>query len=216
MTSQEVKAASSQNPVSKGQAKDPNRTELGKEQFLGLLMAQLGSQDPLNPADSTEFVAQLSQFASLEQLTNLGQRMDDLVTISGASNAANAVSLLGKEVRVDGNKIQGPRGLVFYDLDAPAKSGKLEVLNKKGEIVRSVTDIPLAKGLNELEIKDLPEGEYTVRLKALDEKNAEMEPNLSVGEKVRAVAFNGPTPTVIFESGKTLLASNVIEIREPK
>jgi len=44
---------------------------MGKEDFLKLLVAQLEHQDPLNPADPTEFTAQLAQFGQLEQL-NLG------------------------------------------------------------------------------------------------------------------------------------------------
>ena len=44
---------------------------LGKDDFLNMLIAQLQHQDPLNPADSTEFTAQLAQFSSLEQLSNI-------------------------------------------------------------------------------------------------------------------------------------------------
>ena len=48
---------------------------LGKDAFLKMLIAQLRHQDPLNPMDGTAFVAQLAQFSSLEQLTNLNETM---------------------------------------------------------------------------------------------------------------------------------------------
>src|SRR5689334_7675188 len=119
-----------------GSAPAAPSTALGKEEFMKLLLAQLKAQDPLNPMQSTEFVSQLSQFASLEQLTNLGKRIDDLVTISGASNAANAVSLLGKDVRVASNSITGP-GSVFYKFDHEAQNAKMIVKDETGHIVKT-------------------------------------------------------------------------------
>lgn len=57
------------------------KAELGKEDFLTLLTTQLQYQDPLNPQDSSEFVAQLAQFSSLEQLININEGVEDLVTL---------------------------------------------------------------------------------------------------------------------------------------
>lgn len=63
---------------------------LGKDAFLQLLVAQMKYQDPLNPNTDTEFVAQLAQFSSLEQMQNLSQ----------TSLNSQAFSLVGKEVIV--------------------------------------------------------------------------------------------------------------------
>lgn len=48
-------------------------TAVNKNMFLQLLVAQLKNQDPLNPSDGTQFVAQLAQFQQLEQSVNSGQ-----------------------------------------------------------------------------------------------------------------------------------------------
>ena len=68
---------------------------LGKDDFLRLLVGQLQNQDPLNPTDSSEYMGQLTQFAILEQITNLNQTLS-----AAASNDydAHAVSLIGKEI----------------------------------------------------------------------------------------------------------------------
>ena len=57
---------------------DQSGGDLGKEDFLTLLVAQLQNQDPMNPEDATEFTAQLAQFSSLEQLFNINENMEDL------------------------------------------------------------------------------------------------------------------------------------------
>ena len=55
---------------------------LGKNDFLHLLVTQLQHQDPLNPAESTEFTAQLAQFSSLEQLNNINDNLISSFIIS--------------------------------------------------------------------------------------------------------------------------------------
>ncbi|MCK9362252.1 MAG: hypothetical protein M0P74_01420 [Syntrophales bacterium] len=73
-------------------------SSLGKDEFFKMLIAQLKNQDPLNPQDGAEFSAQLAQFSSLEQLTNLNKTLE----AQGASYSAlmnlQSVSLVGKEV----------------------------------------------------------------------------------------------------------------------
>lgn len=71
--------------------------ELGKDDFLKLLITQLQHQDPTAPMDDKEFIAQMAQFSSLEQMTNLSQ---EFARISGMMNRGNALDLLGKEVEV--------------------------------------------------------------------------------------------------------------------
>ena len=54
-------------------------TEVGKDTFLKLLVEQLKHQDPLNPQDGAQFVAQLAQFNSLEQLMSINERLGQLL-----------------------------------------------------------------------------------------------------------------------------------------
>lgn len=74
-----------------------NRINADKETFLKLLITQLKNQDPLDPVQDKEFIAQLAQFSSLESL----QSIDAKLSASAGSALANqAVSLVGKTARV--------------------------------------------------------------------------------------------------------------------
>ena len=72
--------------------------ELGKDDFLKILIAQLSNQDPTSPLENTEFIAQMAQFSSLEQMTNMSQNFEKL---AGMINSSEAQSLLGKTVELD-------------------------------------------------------------------------------------------------------------------
>lgn len=73
------------------------KQELGKDDFLQLLIAQLTHQDPTSPMEDTQFVAQMAQFTSLEQLTNMNKSFEMLNQITGDSSVVNVV---GKHVDI--------------------------------------------------------------------------------------------------------------------
>ncbi len=71
--------------------------ELGKDDFLKLLITQLTHQDPTEPMDDREFIAQMAQFSTLEQMTNLSSEFQRL---GGLLQSGQAVSLLDKTVDI--------------------------------------------------------------------------------------------------------------------
>ncbi len=63
-----------------------------QSQFLQLLVAQLKEQDPLNPLDGTQFVTQLAQFSSLEQLINIRTDLDGMAKTAGSATQSPAAT----------------------------------------------------------------------------------------------------------------------------
>ncbi|MAG35622.1 MAG: hypothetical protein CL878_05175 [Dehalococcoidia bacterium] len=69
--------------------------ELGQDAFLKLLIAQLRNQDPLRPMEDREFIAQLAQFNTLEQMQGMNQSLREMLTIQSLSEASG---LIGRDV----------------------------------------------------------------------------------------------------------------------
>ncbi len=84
------------------QAAVASQKSLGKDEFLKLLITQLKQQDPLSPVQNTEFIAQMAQLTSLEQLQELNKNINQLVELQeqnkGRQDLLYAASLLGREV----------------------------------------------------------------------------------------------------------------------
>ncbi|MEM6668405.1 MAG: flagellar hook capping FlgD N-terminal domain-containing protein [Pseudomonadota bacterium] len=72
------------------------------DMFLQLLTAQLENQDPLDPADPTEFVAQLATFSSVEQQISTNDKLDQLIESFTAQDLTDAASLIGLSAEVEG------------------------------------------------------------------------------------------------------------------
>lgn len=119
---------------------------LGQDAFLKILITQMKHQDPMEPLKDTEFIGQMAQFTSLEQLTNLNRTMTQFVNNSGNQTLADHANLIGTTVDwsydVDG-KTQSGQGVVKA---LSSKNGELTI-----ELLESGTKIPLT-AINRIEM----------------------------------------------------------------
>src|SRR5262245_49063993 len=77
---------------------------IGQEEFLRILLTQLRFQDPLEPVDNREFIAQLAQFSALEINRQQSEKVDTLLAME---NANQALALVGKNVEISGTENVG-------------------------------------------------------------------------------------------------------------
>ncbi len=116
-------------------------TAMGKDVFLKMLVAQLKNQDPLNPLDGTDFAAQLAQFSSLEQLTNMSSGFETLSEKIVALNSSQMAGLIGSEVTAEGNQIQadGTAKTLSYTLPENVVKGTVKIYDGTGTLVKTLT-----------------------------------------------------------------------------
>jgi flagellar basal-body rod modification protein FlgD len=96
------------------------KQELGKDDFLKLLLTQLAYQDPTAPMEDKEFIAQMAQFSSLEQMT---QMAGDFARLADMISGNEANSALGKPVEL----LEGDR-IVQGTVNAVTRGGAPQVL----------------------------------------------------------------------------------------
>ena len=104
--------------------------------FLKLLTAQMRNQDPLQPMDSTDFVAQLASFSAVEQQIQTNEKLDRLISLFSTSADSGLAEWIGKDIR-SSKPIEfngSPIEVEFY-VDPTTTSSKLVVENSAGNIV---------------------------------------------------------------------------------
>ncbi|MES4793372.1 MAG: hypothetical protein C4321_10710 [Chloroflexota bacterium] len=90
-------------------ASDFPSTEMGRQDFLQLLTLQLRNQDPLDPVDNREFIAQMAQLSALEATTKLSGQMQNMVL---AQQQTQAVQMVGRDVKYLDSEGQSQQGKV--------------------------------------------------------------------------------------------------------
>jgi len=138
--------------------KNVDLASLGKDDFLTLLLAELKHQDPLNPADNTEFIAQLAQFSSLEQMTemnsNLEKTLENNTMMAEAINNAMMINYFGKQITTSTELFNyngsDPVQLKF-DLASELNTGEVHILDTTGTTIQTIPIDELASGSNMVE-----------------------------------------------------------------
>ncbi|WP_428408211.1 flagellar hook assembly protein FlgD [Hyphococcus sp.] len=187
------------------------------QNFLVLLTAQLRNQDPLNPADSTEFVAQLAQFSSVEQLVNVNNKIDKLASALVAEGIDKYAGWIGKQAEV----ISSP---TYFDGETPvgyrlsgnsqAVSVQTVITNSAGNEVARFTSLNGAMAQSwdgKLNNGDpAAPGVYAVTAVYYDSKNNSIGKEIAnTFGTVQAVRLDGENPYLVLDGGVELTPDQV-------
>ncbi len=195
---------------------------LGKDDFLQLLTTKLRYQDPMNPMEDHEFIAQLAQFSSLEQMQNINETMQTQILLTQSTNNALATSLIGKDVQALGNSIsleEAGTAEISMELQAAADV-TVRIYDKDGTVVRTLAAGSMEAGVNSTTWdgldtggESLPAGTYTYEVTAIASDKTTVGVTTYTTGHVTGVEFvNGAAELLV--NGVHIPLSDVIRIDE--
>lgn len=187
-----------------GNVKDTGGLQsLGKDDFLQLLVTKLQHQDPLDPQSDEDFIAQLAQFSSLEQMNNVAEGIAesnnlDYLQMQSLNNMM-ASGLVGTEVSADYSGIyleSGDTANIAYTLNNFASEVKFTIYDASGNAVTTLTANDVALGVHAIEWDGtdtlgnrMDEGYYTVEATAIDGDGTESTPELGLTGIVQKIFY---------------------------
>lgn len=122
-------------------AKAAKRNEMGKDEFMKLMIAQMNNQDPLEPQGNAEYMAQLSQLSMVEGIQNLNKVTEGFITSLQSSQALQASALVGRKVQIQsniGNLVEGGNfsGSVF--VPSAADNMDMKIVDNNGQVLKTI------------------------------------------------------------------------------
>ena len=189
------------------EAENERTSTLGQSDFLKLMTTQLMNQDPLQPMENGEFLAQLAQFSTVSGITEMNTSVQNLSESYRSQQLMQASGLINKSALVEGNfaELKADKGLSgAMVLDKATDGTKVVVKNLQGEEVYSEELGIKFKGIHEFKWDGVtaggytaPEGTYLVEVMALD--NGEVyNPTTLVYANVNAIS-SGPAGELLLE-----------------
>jgi flagellar basal-body rod modification protein FlgD len=187
-----------------------DRTELGRDQFLALLVTQLKHQDPLSPLQADAFAAQLAQFAAVEQLTQLNDSFADQTVESARGTMLEktvlGASLIGKRVLAAGDQLtvsSGGTATAHVDVAGLGGAATLLLLDQTGRLISTHPAGAVGSGAQRLDLGGLPPGTYRYAVEVRD----------AAGQTQRVTTFTeGVVDGVLFEQGTIVLRIGAMRV----
>jgi len=191
--------------------------QVDKLEFLNLLTTQLQYQDPLDPMDNTAFTAQLAQFSSLEQLTNLNGKFDDMLASQAGLSTLQALGFLGREVEAPVDHLHLEEGgtlPIHVTVGSETAQTLVSVVDNRGQIVATLDLGALPAGVHQAtwdgRTKDgvtAPAGDYWLEAGAVDADGNPISAQVLGAHTVTGIDLSGDEPWILTADSRLPLSS---------
>ncbi|MEY4578616.1 MAG: hypothetical protein RL701_3319 [Pseudomonadota bacterium] len=190
--------------------------DLSEEAFMKLLVAELKQQDPMDPMQAREMVAQLASLTSVQKLTTIEDKLTLLHDGSVASTSMQSANLIGRTVTAQKSRLQlSGIGLPTggYTLPSAADSVSVKVLNSEGKVVRTLELGAQKAGQQSFQWDGrsdgkarLSNGAYTFDVTAKNAQGTTVPASTQVSGLVSEVTFENGAAEVVVGGARVSLA----------
>ncbi|MCX5836600.1 MAG: flagellar hook capping protein [Deltaproteobacteria bacterium] len=192
---------------------------IGKDEFMKLLLAQLKNQNPLNPMDGTDFAAQLAQFSSLEQLSNLNAELKTQGLNQMTLGYAQSANMIGKVIEAkNGNTVtaDGSTVDINYRLAKDAQKVTIYIYDQEERLVQTLEDTAKKEGMNKTtwNCSAIAKGNYSFQVAASDSNGGSVAAETILSGVVTAVHFKNNNISLTV-NGLELALSDVVSVIQP-
>ena len=191
-----------------------------KEAFLKLLVAQVSQQDPLSPQDSDQYVQQLTQFSTLEQLMTLNSGVETLAIGQMSNNSQEALRFVGRDVIARGDSLEHTQGSydeIGYEVQGEADRAAITIRNAYGEVVYE-GEMSVEAGVQRFtwdgrdqDGRTLPSGRYSVSVEA-SKGDSPVPVDTYVHGQVTGVRFDQGYPELMIGDRRVRM-TEVLEVK---
>jgi len=199
---------------------------LDKTAFLKLLVEQLKNQDPLQPQDDTQFVAQLAQFSTLEQSMQTNTALSTLTSVMQGQSNAQTTSLVGKTATLQGTKMtldsSGTAATGSFSLAAASSATTATISDSNGNTVRQLDLGAKSAGITQFSWDGRnstgnlqPAGTYTVTVSATASNGGAVSVTQNLSGVVTSVSFDQGYPVLTLANGASAPASELLRVDSP-
>lgn len=197
---------------------------LGQSDFLTMMVAQLQHQDPLNPAQGTEFTSQLAQFSGLEQQINTNTNLAEILkAIEDQGGDQNLLDYIGKEITCQDSLVtlaNGVAGGASYSLAEPGQV-IVTIFDGAGNQVYSYAQADLAAGTHavawngqSLNGQSVPDGTYRYEIQAISASGVLQEVQATYTGTVTGLTYANGSPQLLMD-GRSVDPKSVLSVRMP-
>ncbi|MBF0440713.1 MAG: hypothetical protein HQK54_02300, partial [Oligoflexales bacterium] len=200
------------------------KSDLDKDDFLKLFIAQLQHQDPLNPDDGAEMAAKLAQFNSLEQMMNVNTTLKKLLDAQNSNASLAMINYIGREVTTKDGKINMSGGQIsntWFETSQDAPKATLKVYDSNGFLIKEQELGTLNKGPHQLawdgmdkDGKKAPDGIYTFSISAKGMNEESLPVEVRSKAVITGVDINSKEQALFSNMGK-LKYSDIVSIGAP-
>lgn len=205
-------------------ARNNSAEDLGVNDFLALMLAQIKNQDPFDPKDNGEFISQMAEFGTVSGIGDLNKAFSELSGSLYSNQSLQAASMIGRTVEVPSKNIQHAAGGTHagsIELPISSNSVRVTIFDGAGGFVRNIDLGMQSSGMvefnwdgNDQNGSPVPTGQYSVTAEALIGGESQAL-NTFTGQTVNSVALSGPGGAIQLElaNGESVSLGQIRQIQ---